>query len=513
MPMCHLASSTSLESLRHLRPRARLPPCSPPQGRAAGVRRGDHPSSHCKPLQQPAGSPGSAPQGPRVPSQPGPSAPVGPGPGTHTSCRYLKEDSCPGTCVNWFPSRYLQETSSERGSHGTMGPDPARIQALPREATDPEPGRARPLQCGLRLGPLGSLSHLWVSQRVHACMCVLHVCVPTGGCADTGHVCKSLSRAPSPAPPHHHPLAVWLPGAITPPNAARVWLAPHGRGLDGAAPRGQAACRGGGAAHRGPCAPTQLGTRPRASPGWQRPRAVRAGGRGSTPNPPARSQRCPRPGLLQPSEQLQRGSCENIPAPRVAVPVCTAPGLEPAPRHRGSPRPPCPKAPASGGGRQTRPTCPSHGGLLHGPATGTAGAGAVALHLPPSQTNANLVFLAGLSRARLSSCPHAHKCASHPVGAAAGAGTFPLPHLLPAGLGSWQPGGGFPAAAGYSQLGDVLGDAPGQRLQVLVAAADDGVQAGAFLRALGPRDAARLLLACERKNGVSRAAAGGDPGR
>ena len=24
---------------------------------------------------------------------------------THTSCRYLKVDSCAGTSVNWFPSR------------------------------------------------------------------------------------------------------------------------------------------------------------------------------------------------------------------------------------------------------------------------------------------------------------------------------------------------------------------------------------------------------------------------
>lgn len=48
----------------------------------------------------------------------------------------------------------------------------------------------------------------------------------------------------------------------------------------------------------------------------------------------------------------------------------------------------------------------------------------------------------------------------------------------------------------HSQLGDVLGDAPGQGLEVLVAAADHGVQAGALLRALGPRDAARLLLTC-----------------
>lgn len=24
---------------------------------------------------------------------------------TYTSCRYLKVESCPGTCVNWFPSR------------------------------------------------------------------------------------------------------------------------------------------------------------------------------------------------------------------------------------------------------------------------------------------------------------------------------------------------------------------------------------------------------------------------
>lgn len=48
----------------------------------------------------------------------------------------------------------------------------------------------------------------------------------------------------------------------------------------------------------------------------------------------------------------------------------------------------------------------------------------------------------------------------------------------------------------HSQLRDVLGDAPGQGLEVLVAAADHGVQAGALLRALGPRDAARLLLTC-----------------
>jgi len=50
--------------------------------------------------------------------------------------------------------------------------------------------------------------------------------------------------------------------------------------------------------------------------------------------------------------------------------------------------------------------------------------------------------------------------------------------------------------ARHSQLGDVLGDALGQGLEVLVAAADDSVEAGALLRALGPGDAAGLLLTC-----------------
>lgn len=54
------------------------------------------------------------------------------------------------------------------------------------------------------------------------------------------------------------------------------------------------------------------------------------------------------------------------------------------------------------------------------------------------------------------------------------------------------------AAAGYSQLCDVLGDALGQALEVLVAASDHGVQAGAFLGALGAGQAAPLLLAWGR---------------
>lgn len=48
----------------------------------------------------------------------------------------------------------------------------------------------------------------------------------------------------------------------------------------------------------------------------------------------------------------------------------------------------------------------------------------------------------------------------------------------------------------HSQLGDILGDTPGQDLEVLVAAAHHSVEAGALLRALGPWDATRLLLTC-----------------
>lgn len=55
----------------------------------------------------------------------------------------------------------------------------------------------------------------------------------------------------------------------------------------------------------------------------------------------------------------------------------------------------------------------------------------------------------------------------------------------------------------HSQLRDVLGDAPGQGLEVLVAAADHGVEAGALLRALGPRDAACLLLTCTGQGGAT----------
>lgn len=52
------------------------------------------------------------------------------------------------------------------------------------------------------------------------------------------------------------------------------------------------------------------------------------------------------------------------------------------------------------------------------------------------------------------------------------------------------------ALACHSQLRDVLGDPLGQGLEVLVAAADDGVKASALLWALGPGDAAGLLLTC-----------------
>lgn len=57
-------------------------------------------------------------------------------------------------------------------------------------------------------------------------------------------------------------------------------------------------------------------------------------------------------------------------------------------------------------------------------------------------------------------------------------------------------GGRAWALAHHSQLRDVLGDPLGQGLEVLVAAADNGVEAGALLRALGPGDAAGLLLTC-----------------
>lgn len=52
--------------------------------------------------------------------------------------------------------------------------------------------------------------------------------------------------------------------------------------------------------------------------------------------------------------------------------------------------------------------------------------------------------------------------------------------------------------AHYSQLCDILGDPLGQSLEVLVAAADNRVEAGAFLWALGPGDAGGLLLTCTR---------------
>lgn len=48
---------------------------------------------------------------------------------------------------------------------------------------------------------------------------------------------------------------------------------------------------------------------------------------------------------------------------------------------------------------------------------------------------------------------------------------------------------------GYSQFRDILGDALGQGLEVLVAASDHSVQAGAFLGALWAGQAAPLLLA------------------
>ena len=50
---------------------------------------------------------------------------------------------------------------------------------------------------------------------------------------------------------------------------------------------------------------------------------------------------------------------------------------------------------------------------------------------------------------------------------------------------------------GYSQFCDVLGDALGQRLEVLVAAPDHGVQAGALLGALWAGQAPHLLLTWE----------------
>lgn len=48
---------------------------------------------------------------------------------------------------------------------------------------------------------------------------------------------------------------------------------------------------------------------------------------------------------------------------------------------------------------------------------------------------------------------------------------------------------------GYLQFCDVLGDALGQSLEVFVAAADHGVQAGALLGALWAGQAAHVLLA------------------
>lgn len=53
----------------------------------------------------------------------------------------------------------------------------------------------------------------------------------------------------------------------------------------------------------------------------------------------------------------------------------------------------------------------------------------------------------------------------------------------------------LPAGGGYSQLCDILGDALGQGLEVLVAASNHGVQAGALLGALRAGQAAPLLLA------------------
>lgn len=50
---------------------------------------------------------------------------------------------------------------------------------------------------------------------------------------------------------------------------------------------------------------------------------------------------------------------------------------------------------------------------------------------------------------------------------------------------------------GYSQFCDVLGDALGQCLEVLVAAPDHGVQTGALLGALWAGQASHLLLTWE----------------
>lgn len=52
-------------------------------------------------------------------------------------------------------------------------------------------------------------------------------------------------------------------------------------------------------------------------------------------------------------------------------------------------------------------------------------------------------------------------------------------------------------AWGYSQFCDVLGDALGQRLEVLVAAPDHSVQTGALLGALWARQTSHLLLTWE----------------
>lgn len=73
----------------------------------------------------------------------------------------------------------------------------------------------------------------------------------------------------------------------------------------------------------------------------------------------------------------------------------------------------------------------------------------------------------------------------------------PTPSSQLATLYSWPPDGC------YSQLCDVLGDALGQGLEVLVAAPNHRVQAGALLGALRPGQAAPLLLACGERRGAT----------
>lgn len=80
----------------------------------------------------------------------------------------------------------------------------------------------------------------------------------------------------------------------------------------------------------------------------------------------------------------------------------------------------------------------------------------------------------------------------------------PLPRHLQPQSGDLPPTAGKSLSVGrrawalalHSQLCDVLGDPLGQSLQVLVAAADYGVEAGALLWALGAGDADGLLLTC-----------------